>query len=81
MEHIYLKTFYEVVKAGHATKAAETEILCVTQPTVSRRMKLLEKLVIVCCWIEPEALQHRLAACREKMLGKKRPHGDCTVCS
>lgn len=43
MEHIYLKTFYEVVKAGHATKAAETEILCVTQPTVSRRMKLLEK--------------------------------------
>jgi LysR family transcriptional regulator, transcriptional activator of the cysJI operon len=41
MEMDYLRTFYEVVKCGSFSKAAE--ILCVTQSAVSRRIKLLEE--------------------------------------
>lgn len=41
MESIYLKTLVEVVKAGSLSRAAE--ILCVTQPAVSRRIKFLEE--------------------------------------
>lgn len=40
MESVYLKTLVEVVKAGSLSRAAE--ILCVTQPAVSRRIKFLE---------------------------------------
>lgn len=40
MESIYLKTLLEVVKTGSFSKAAES--LCVTQPSVSRRIKFLE---------------------------------------
>ena len=41
METDYLQTFYEVVKCGSFSKAAD--ILCVTQSAVSRRIKLLEE--------------------------------------
>ena len=41
MESIYLKTLVEVVKAGSISKAAD--ILCVTQPAVSRRIKFIEE--------------------------------------
>jgi DNA-binding transcriptional LysR family regulator len=40
MESVYLKTLVEVVKAGSLSKAAD--VLCVTQPAVSRRIKFLE---------------------------------------
>ncbi len=40
MESVYLKTLVEVVKAGSLSRAAE--VLCVTQPAVSRRIKFLE---------------------------------------
>ncbi len=41
MESVYLKTLVEVVKAGSISKAAD--ILCVTQPAVSRRIKFIEE--------------------------------------
>lgn len=41
MESVYLKTLVEVVKAGNISKAAD--ILCVTQPAVSRRIKFIEE--------------------------------------
>jgi len=41
MESIYLKTLVEVVKAESISKAAD--ILCVTQPAVSRRIKFIEE--------------------------------------
>lgn len=41
MESVYLKTLVEVVKAGSISKAAE--LLCVTQPAVSRRIKFIEE--------------------------------------
>ena len=41
MESVYLKTLVEVVKAGSISKAAD--ILCVTQPAVSRRIKFVEE--------------------------------------
>ena len=41
MESIYLRTLVEVVKAGSISKAAE--ILCVTQPAISRRIKFIEE--------------------------------------
>lgn len=41
MESIYLKTLVEVVKAGSISKAAD--ILCVTQPAASRRIKFIEE--------------------------------------
>jgi len=37
MESVHLKTLVGVVKAGSISNAAAT--LCVTQPTVSRRIK------------------------------------------
>ena len=40
VESVYLKTLVEVVKAGSLSKAAD--VLCVTQPAVSRRIKFLE---------------------------------------
>ncbi|MDE3032860.1 MAG: LysR family transcriptional regulator, partial [Acidobacteriota bacterium] len=40
MESVYLKTLVEVVKAGSLSRAAD--VLCVTQPAVSRRIKFLE---------------------------------------
>lgn len=40
MESLYLKTFLEVVRAGSISRAAD--ILCVTQPAVSRRIKFME---------------------------------------
>jgi LysR family transcriptional regulator, transcriptional activator of the cysJI operon len=40
MESVYLKTLVEVVKTGSLSRAAE--VLCVTQPAVSRRIKFLE---------------------------------------
>ena len=40
MESVYLKTLVEVVKAKSISKAAD--ILCVTQPAVSRRIKFIE---------------------------------------
>ena len=40
MESVYLKTLVEVVRTGSLSKAAET--LCITQPAVSRRIKVLE---------------------------------------
>ena len=41
MESIYLKTLVEVVKAGSISKAAD--VLCVTQPAVTRRIKFIEE--------------------------------------
>jgi DNA-binding transcriptional LysR family regulator len=41
VESVYLRTLVEVVKAGSLSRAAE--ILCVTQPAVSRRIKFLEE--------------------------------------
>jgi DNA-binding transcriptional LysR family regulator len=41
VESVYLKTLVEVVRSGSLSRAAET--LCVTQPAVSRRIKLLEE--------------------------------------
>jgi DNA-binding transcriptional LysR family regulator len=41
VESVYLKTLVEVVKAGSLSRAAE--VLCVTQPAVSRRIKFLEE--------------------------------------
>lgn len=40
MESVYLKTLVEVVRTGSLSKAAE--VLCITQPAVSRRIKVLE---------------------------------------
>jgi LysR family transcriptional regulator, transcriptional activator of the cysJI operon len=40
MESVYLKTLVEVVKTGSLSRAAD--VLCVTQPAVSRRIKFLE---------------------------------------
>ena len=40
VESVYLKTLVEVVRTGSLSRAAE--ILCVTQPAVSRRIKFLE---------------------------------------
>lgn len=40
MELLYLKTLVEVVRTGSLSRAAD--ILCVTQPAVSRRIKFLE---------------------------------------
>lgn len=40
MESVYLRTLVEVVRTGSLSRAAE--ILCVTQPAVSRRIKFLE---------------------------------------
>jgi LysR family transcriptional regulator, transcriptional activator of the cysJI operon len=40
VESVYLKTLVEVVRTGSLSKAAET--LCITQPAVSRRIKVLE---------------------------------------
>ncbi len=41
MESIYLKTLVEVVRSGSISKAAD--ILCVTQPAASRRIKFIEE--------------------------------------
>lgn len=41
MESLYLKTFIEVIKTGSISKASD--VLCVTQPAVSRRIKCVEK--------------------------------------
>ncbi|MGK2907819.1 MAG: LysR family transcriptional regulator [Desulfuromonadales bacterium] len=41
MELDYLKTFVVVARTGNITRASE--ILCVTKPAVSRRIKLLEQ--------------------------------------
>ena len=41
MESVYLRTLVEVVKSGSLSRAAD--VLCVTQPAVSRRMKFLEE--------------------------------------
>lgn len=41
MESLYLKTFIEVIKTGSVSKAAD--VLCITQPAVSRRIKCVEK--------------------------------------
>ena len=41
MESIYLRTLVEIVKSGGISKAAE--VLCVTQPAVSRRFKFLDE--------------------------------------
>lgn len=41
MESIYLKTLVEVIQAGSISRAAD--VLCVTQPAVSRRIKFLEE--------------------------------------
>lgn len=41
MESVYLKTLVEVARAGSLSKAAE--LLCVTQPAVSKRIKFLEE--------------------------------------
>jgi DNA-binding transcriptional LysR family regulator len=40
VESVYLKTLVEVVKTGSLSRAAD--VLCVTQPAVSRRIKFLE---------------------------------------
>lgn len=40
MESVYLKTLVEVVRTGSISRAAD--ILCVTQPAVSRRIKFME---------------------------------------
>lgn len=40
VESVYLKTLVEVIRTGSLSRAAE--ILCVTQPAVSRRIKFLE---------------------------------------
>jgi DNA-binding transcriptional LysR family regulator len=40
VESVYLKTLVEVVRTGSLSRAAE--LLCVTQPAVSRRIKFLE---------------------------------------
>jgi DNA-binding transcriptional LysR family regulator len=41
MESVYLKTLVEVARLGSLSKAAE--LLCVTQPAVSKRIKFLEE--------------------------------------
>lgn len=41
MESVYLRTLVEVVKSGSLSRAAD--VLCVTQPAVSRRIKFLEE--------------------------------------
>ena len=41
MESVYLKTLVEVVRTGSISRAAD--ILCVTQPAVSRRIKFMEE--------------------------------------
>ncbi len=41
MESVYLKTLVEVVRAGSLSRAAD--VLCITQPAVSRRIKVLEE--------------------------------------
>jgi LysR family transcriptional regulator, transcriptional activator of the cysJI operon len=41
VESVYLKTLVEVVRTGSLSKAAD--VLCITQPAVSRRIKVLEE--------------------------------------
>jgi LysR family transcriptional regulator, transcriptional activator of the cysJI operon len=41
VESVYLKTLVEVVRTGSISRAAE--VLCITQPAVSRRIKVLEE--------------------------------------
>jgi LysR family transcriptional regulator, transcriptional activator of the cysJI operon len=41
VESVYLKTLVEVVRTGSLSRAAD--VLCITQPAVSRRIKVLEE--------------------------------------